>query len=294
MKSASFLRLCMLTLLVGFTRNADAMTREPLWPAGAPDAHGTAPADTPTLDLYPAPDAATATGQAIVICPGGGYGHLATNHEGRAIAAWLNKNGIAAAVLEYRMRARGYGHPAPLNDAQRAVRTLRSRAAELKIDPAKIGILGFSAGGHLAATAATQFTAGVPDAADPVERCSSRPDFAILCYPVIAFGQPCTHLGSQHNLIGKEAPQAQIDALSAEKQVTAATPPCFLWHTDADKSVPPENSILFYQACRRAGVPAELHIYRAGPHGRGLAADIPGTRDWPDACIAWLKTLGKK
>ena len=220
----------------------------------------------------------------MVICPGGGYGGLAIDHEGRQIAQWFNSFGVAGFMLEYRHRGRGYGHPAPLQDAQRAIRTVRARAAEWKIAPDRIGIMGFSAGGHLASTAGTHFDEGDPDSADPIERVSCRPDFLILCYPVIAFGEPYTHRGSQKNLLGHNADPALVRSLSNEKQVTAETPPTFLFHTDEDNGVPPENSVQFYLGPSPAGVPAEMHIYRAGPHGVGLAAKSPALPPGPTGC----------
>ncbi len=265
--------------------------RELLWPEGAPDAKGTSDDDMPILTIY-RPAANAATGAAIIVCPGGGYAHLAVVHEGEDIAIWLNSIGITAAVLEYRHSTRGYGHPAPLHDAQRAIRSIRSRAGELNINPERVGILGFSAGGHLASTAATHFDYGDPGASDPVERISCRPDFAVLCYAVIAFDEPYTHKGSQRNLIGEDAPAELIRSLSNEKQVTAETPPTFLFHTDGDTGVPAENSVYFYLALRAAGVPAEMHIYRSGRHGVGLGREISGTSDWSHACERWMRGLG--
>jgi acetyl esterase/lipase len=227
-----------------------------------------------------------------VICPGGGYGGLAMDHEGHQIGRWLNDNGIAGFICDYRHRGKGYGHPAPLQDAQRAIRTVRSRAKEFGVDPGKIGILGFSAGGHLTSSALTHFDAGKADADDEIERVSCRPDFGVLCYPVIAFDQPFTHKGSQNNLLGKDASAELIASMSSEKQVTDQTPPCFLWHTTEDTGVPPLNSVVFYSALIAHKVPAELHIFEKGRHGVGLAKDIPGTDGWPAACIAWLKGRG--
>lgn len=261
-----------------------------LWPEAAPGARGGADDFRPTLTIYPA--AAKRAGAGIVICPGGGYGFTAMDHEGHQIAAWLNSFGVTGLILDYRHRKRGYGHPAPLQDAQRAIRYARYHASDYHIDPKRIGILGFSAGGHLASTAATHFDPGDPQATDPVERVSCRPDFAILCYAVIALGEPITHRGSQENLLGKDASEELVRSLSNEKQVTSQTPPTFLWHTDEDKAVPSENSVLFYLACRRAGVPAELHIFRTGRHGLGLAKDTPGTNQWPVLCEAWLRGQG--
>ena len=266
-----------------------APTRELLWSEGAPEAMGTDSEDLPAITIY---RPAHPNGTAVVVCPGGGYRNLAMDHEGKQIAEWFNGMGITAVVLEYRMSRGGYRHPVPLMDAQRAVRTVRSRAKALGIDPAKIGIMGFSAGGHLASTAGTHFDEGKPGAADPVERVSCRPDFMILCYAVIALGEPYTHQGSQNNLIGEDAPAELVELLSNEKQVTKDTPPTFLFHTDQDTVVPAENSLVFYQALRENGVSAELHIYRNGGHGRGLAAEVQGTCRWPEDCKAWMVNLG--
>jgi len=262
-----------------------------LWPQGAPGAKGDRPADKPTLTIY-LPEAAKANGAAVVICPGGGYGFVAMDHEGHQIARWLGGLGVAGFIVDYRHRTKGYGHPAPLQDAQRAIRTVRSGSAEWKVDPAKIGILGFSAGGHLASTAATHFDAGDPAAADPIQRAGCRPDFAVLCYAVIAFDEPYTHRGSQQNLLGKDADPALVRSLSNEKQVTAQTPPTFLFHTDEDKGVPPENSVEFYLALRRAGVPGELHVFQKGQHGIGLGLSVPGTSAWSKLCEAWMRNRG--
>ena len=264
---------------------------ELLWPAGAPGAKGTDANDKPTLIIY-LPEKEKANGGAIVICPGGGYGGLAMDHEGHQIARWLNDNGIAGFICDYRHRGKGYGHPAPLEDAQRAIRTVRSRAKEFNVDPAKIGILGFSAGGHLTSSAVTHFDKGKADSEDPIQKVSCRPDFGVLCYPVIAFNEKFTHVGSQNNLLGKDAPEDLVRSMSSEKQVTAETPPCFLWHTYEDTGVPPENSIVFYLACIKNKVPAELHVYEKGRHGVGLGKGIIGTENWPTECIAWMKNHG--
>jgi acetyl esterase/lipase len=291
----SFRRLTYTVILCAPMLTALAMAGEPkvelLWPQGAPGAKGETAADKPTLVLYPA-DPATATGAAIVICPGGGYAHLAMDHEGHQIAQWLNSFGVGGFILDYRHHGKGYEHPAPLDDAQRAIRTVRARAAEWKVDPAKIGILGFSAGGHLASTAATHFDDGKPDAADPIQRVSCRPDFAVLCYAVIAFDEPYTHRGSQRNLLGDNADAERVRSLSNEKQVTAQTPPCFLWSTDEDKGVPAENSVQFFLALRQAKVPAELHVFQCGRHGLGLAASVNGTRAWSECCKEWMRNRG--
>ena len=278
-----------LSLIVAAATFAAEPKTELLWPQGAPGANGTADKDKPTLIIY-LPEKPSGVG--IVICPGGGYGGLAMDHEGHQIGRWLNEHGIAGFICDYRHRGKGYGHPAPLQDAQRAIRTVRSRAKEFGVEPSKIGILGFSAGGHLTSTAVTHFDVGDAAADDPVMRASSRPDFGILCYPVIAFDQPFTHRGSQRNLLGEGAAAELVASLSNEKQVTEQTPSCFLWHTFEDKGVSPENSIVFYQALVAHKIPSELHIYEKGRHGLGLAKDTPGTSAWPEACLAWLKNRG--
>lgn len=286
--------LSLVSLLAGVPARAQAPTvtpqTVPLWPDGAPGAVGDEAADKPTLTVY-LPPAEKATGAAVVICPGGGYAHLAVEKEGTSTARWLNSLGVAGFVLQYRIAPR-YRHPAPLQDAGRAIRTVRARAAEWKINPSQIGIMGFSAGGHLASTAGTHFDAGDASADDPIERVSSRPDFLILCYPVITFTEPALHRGSRRNLIGDPPDPRLIEELSNEKRVTPQTPPTFLFHTNADKGVPSENSVLFYLALRKARVPAELHIYEPGPHGVGLAADDPFLRSWPRRCADWMRLHG--
>ncbi|MCA9103458.1 MAG: alpha/beta hydrolase [Planctomycetales bacterium] len=261
-----------------------------IWPNGAPDALGEEPADRPTLTLF-LPEADKANGSAVVVCPGGGYGHLATGHEGRAIGDWLNSFGTAALVLKYRIAPR-YHHPAPMQDVQRALRTARGRADEWRIDPQRVGVLGFSAGGHLASTAATHFDAGDPDADDPVERVSCRPDFAVLCYPVVTMTDPYTHRGSRQNLLGEAPSDELIEFYSNERRVTADTPPTFLFHTDEDAAVPAENSVMFYLALRKAGIPAEMHVYRPGRHGVGLAPGDPVLSTWAGHCEDWLQGHG--
>ncbi len=270
---------------------ADEPTTELLWAQGAPGANGVEEKDKPTLIVYLAPKT-EANGAAIVVCPGGGYGGLAMGHEGHDIAKWLNSQGISAFICDYRHRGKGYGHPAPMQDAQRAIRIVRWRAEEFRVDPARIGVIGFSAGGHLASTVATHFDAGFPDDPDPIQRASCRPDFAILCYPVISLGEKFTHLGSQENLLGKDADPKLIEQLSNEKQVTNKNPPTFLWHTAEDSVVLVENSLQFFSALQKAGVPAELHIYEKGRHGLGLAQDSPGAANWTRELIDWLQQRG--
>ena len=259
----------------------------PLWSGKAPG-EPTKPEDEPVLFLY-RPAADHASKQAVIVCPGGGYGHLAMDHEGRQIAEWLNSFGVTAFVLRYRHANTGHKHPTPLLDGQRAIRTVRARAGEWGLDPQQIGVMGFSAGGHLTSTLGTHFDAGDSKAADAIDRVSSRPDFLILCYPVISLTAEYTHTGSRDNLLGKNADPALVRSLSNELQVTSDTPPAFLFHTDEDTAVPPMNSIAFYEALKRAGVPAELHIYQHGGHGLGLARDVPGTSDWPQRCQAWIE-----
>ncbi|HEV2860833.1 MAG TPA: alpha/beta hydrolase [Pyrinomonadaceae bacterium] len=282
--------------VVAFGARARAQAGEPvvLWPNGAPGAVGREPLDVPTLVPY-LPPKERATGAAVIVCPGGGYSRLA-DHEGGPVAEWLNTIGVTAFVLKYRHTAR-YPHPAPLQDAARAIRTIRARAAEWGLDPARVGILGFSAGGHVASTAGTHFDAGRADAADPVERQSSRPDLMILIYPVITMGEK-THAGSKKNLLGADPKPEMVRLLSNEEQVTKETPPAFVVHTVNDAGVPVENSLMFVSALRRAGVPFELHLYERGPHGFGLGtargdrpAD-PVLSTWPSLCAAWLRVHG--
>ncbi len=268
---------------------ADAPKAEPLWPRAAPGALGDKDADIPTLTPF-LPPADKANGTAVVICPGGGYGGLAISYEGMDVGAWMAKRGVAGFVLKYRVAP--YKHPIPLQDAQRALRTVRARAKEWNVDPKRVGILGFSAGGHLASTAATHFDDGDPKADDPIDRAGCRPDFAVLAYPVITLKPPYAHMGSRYNLLGKDADEKLVDSLCNDEQVTDKTPPTFLFHTADDNAVPVENSILFFEALRKAKVPAELHVYEHGRHGVGLAPNIPELSSWPDQLEAWMKAQG--
>jgi acetyl esterase/lipase len=262
----------------------------PLWPQGAPGALGTDAADEPTITVYPAPPNGSGPAAAVVVCPGGGYGGLA-GHEGEPIARWLNTLGITGVVVKYRLGPK-YHHPAMLHDARRAIRTVRANAREWNVDPAHVGILGFSAGGHLAATASTQFDAGNPDSPDPVERLGSRPDVSVLVYPVITMTDPHTHQGSRRNLLGDRPTAEQIDAMSAEKRATKQTPPAFIFHTADDQAVPVENAMLYAAALRKNGVPFELHVYEHGRHGVGLAQDDPILKTWTARCADWLRRKG--
>jgi acetyl esterase/lipase len=288
MKPATLLAACLaVTALV----RAEVQPPLPLWPDGAPGALGQRDQDIPTLTPY-LPDPAVATGAAIVICPGGGYGGLAA-HEGNDYALWLNQHGVAGFVLKYRLGSAGYRHPIMLGDAARAVRLVRAKAADWKVDPKRVGIMGSSAGGHLASTLLTHFDAGKPEASDPIERESSRPDLGILCYAVITLGQ-YTHEGSKENLLGKNPPAELVQFLSNELQVTPQTPPCFVWHTWEDPAVPVENSLQFAAALRKAKVPFDLHIYQQGQHGLGLADKPPFAHPhpWAADCLFWLKVQG--
>jgi acetyl esterase/lipase len=262
---------------------------EPLWPSGAPGALGTQPEDQPSLTPFVLPKG-SGSGAAVIVCPGGSYMHLAMDKEGYAVAKWLNTLGVSAFVLQYRLGPR-YHHPIELGDAQRAIRTVRARAAQYGIAADRIGIMGFSAGGHLASTAGTHFDKGNPSAADPIDRVGSRPDFMVLCYPVITFG-PFAHQGSKTSLLGENPDAKLVENLSNELQVTKDTPPTFLFHTTTDATVPVENSVMFYSALRKAGVPAELHIYERGPHGVGLAPTDPVLSTWPARLADWLRIHG--
>ena len=277
-----------LALLACTTLGVVAQTSDPLplWPGGAPGALGNDTKDIPTLTPY----LVEGTNRpAVVVCPGGGYGGLA-GHEGHDYALWLNQQGVSAFVLKYRLGSGGYRHPIMLGDAQRAIRTVRSRAQEWRVDPQRVGILGSSAGGHLASTAVTHFDAGKTDASAAIDQASCRPDFGILCYAVISMGDN-THKGSRKNLLGDNPDPALIELLSNEKQVTKETPPCFIWHTWEDQAVKVENSLEFAAALQRAGVPFDLHIYQKGRHGIGLNDQPPfaHAHPWSRDLSFWLK-----
>ncbi len=284
-------------MLIGCMPNIDALALQiqqpqtfPLWADGAPDAVGDEADDRPTLTVFQ-PATGASTGTAVVICPGGGYGHLAMDHEGYDVAQWLNELGITAFVLKYR-HAPNYKHPTPLRDAQRALRLVRSQADTWGIKTDQVGILGFSAGGHLAASAGTHFNWKDELANDDIGQLSARPDFMILAYPVISMTEDYMHRGSRNNLLGEDASETLAHRMSSEKQVTSDTPPAFMMHTSTDRAVPPENSIHFYLAMRAKGLDAEMHIYEQGPHGFGLAPDDPVLSSWPARCADWLKARG--
>jgi acetyl esterase/lipase len=261
-----------------------------LWPAGAPGALGDEDVDKPTLTVFlPAAPNTTKTG--VVVAPGGGYTHLAMEKEGFAFARWLNERGVAAFVLQYRLGPK-YHHPVELEDAQRAIRMVRAQAAEYGVATDHIGMWGSSAGGHLAATAGTKFDSGKTDGSDVVERQGSKPDFLILSYPVITFHEPDLHRGSLKFLLGDMPDPNLVDELSAETQVTKKTPPTFIFTTTDDKTVPVVNSVMFYSALVKAGVPAEMHIFQHGAHGAGLAPGNPQLSDWPDLLAKWMRECG--
>jgi acetyl esterase/lipase len=262
----------------------------PLWTGPAPGAQGTGEADIPSMTAY-LPRNTPPGMTAVIVMPGGGYRNLAANHEGRQVANYLNSAGVAAFVLQYRLGPR-YHHPVEMEDAQRAIRTIRSHAAEWHIAADRIGVMGFSAGGHLAATVSTHFDSGKPQAQDPIDRAGSRPDFAILGYPVISMTEPWTHQGSKDNLLGDKPPADLVRSLSAEQSVTAGTPPTFLFLTNADTVVPAENSVAYYLALRKAGVSAELHIFQNGPHGVGLATNDAALSEWPKLLMNWMRIHG--
>jgi acetyl esterase/lipase len=288
MKSTLAVMLLFSSLILG---RAEIQAPVPLWPAGAPGALGTNENDVPTITAY-LPDAGTSAGAAMVICPGGGYAGLA-GHEGRDYALWLNQHGVAGFVLKYRLGSHGYRHPSMLLDAARAVRWVRAHASDFKLDAHRIGIMGSSAGGHLASTLLTHFDGGNTNSADRVEQQSSRPDLGILCYPVISMGE-FTHHGSRENLLGQNPVPEDVKLLSNELQVTPQTPPCFIWTTFEDDVVPMENTTMFAEALRKNHVPFDLHVYQKGGHGMGLGDKPPFAHPhpWAADCLVWLKVQG--
>lgn len=263
-----------------------------LWKGAAPGALGEADHDIPTITPY-LPAADKSSGTSIVVCPGGGYGGLA-GHEGEGYAKWLADNGVAAFVLKYRLGSKGYRHPVMLGDVSRAIRLVRSRAAEWKLDAKRVGVMGSSAGGHLASTAVTHFDAGNADASDAVERQSSRPDFGVLCYAVISMEDGVTHNGSKANLLGKDPDPKLVELLSNEKQVTKNTPPCFVWSTQEDKAVPVTNSLRFVAALQQNGVAYDFHVFQKGGHGIGLSEGKNGAaagdiHPWGKDLLFWMR-----
>jgi acetyl esterase/lipase len=250
---------------------ADIPERTLLWPDGAPHAKGEEESDQPAIRVY-LPEKEKATGAGVVICPGGGYGILATDHEGHQVAKWFNRIGVAGFVLRYRHSPK-YRHPVPMEDAQRAVRHVRANAKEYGVATDRIGILGFSA-------------------RDEVDRQSCRPDFAVLCYPVINLAGEFGHTGSGRNLLGPNPDEKLLKSLCNETQVTAETPPTFLFHTAEDGGVSVRNSIEFFLACQRNKVPSELHVYQDGPHGVGLSPADPAVFGWKDRLADWMRGSG--
>jgi acetyl esterase/lipase len=273
----------------GYAWPANLPAPVPLWANSAPGALGSNEEDTPTIAAFI--PASNPTHTAVVVAPGGGYVHLSMIKEGADVAAWLNAHGVAAFVLRYRLGPK-YHNPIELNDAKRAVRTVRAEAAQYGIAPDHIGMWGFSAGGHLTASAGTMFDAGDGTATDPIEQQSSRPDFLILSYPVITMEDPYVHRGSRQYLLGDAPTQAEMDAMSPEQHVTAQTPPAFLFTTTDDRTVPVLNSVMLYTAMVKAGVPAEMHIFQHGAHGSGLAPTNPQLQPWTDLLIKWMRERG--
>jgi acetyl esterase/lipase len=293
-------KLILATMISCMTALASANPVIPLWPEGVPGARANLGAEQnkdgrianvsePTLTLVgPAVD--RPNGTAVIICPGGGYVRLSADREGTQYANWLSGLGVTTFVLKYRMQE--FGHPAPLQDVLRAVRMVRSRAKEFGIDPARIGVMGSSAGGHLAASAGTLFDLPAGRTGAALDATSGRPDFLMLMYPVITMEPPAAHMGSRNALLGK-APSAELVAqMSLEKQVTASTPPTLLIHTQEDQSVPVENSILFYQALTKARVPAEMYLFEHGSHGMGMKDGLGTASDWPRRAEEWLRARG--
>ena len=258
-----------------------------LWPDAPPGALGTESKDKPTITMH-LPITVNSTRAAVVVLPGGGYHRLAEDHEGRQIARWLNSYGVAAYIVKYRHAGKGYGYPAPQDDAQRAMQIVRSKAGQWELDANKIGVLGFSAGGHLASTVTTLFDTEYGMAGDASDNVSSRPDFSVLCYPVISMTQWFTHRGSKRNLLGEQPDAELVKLMSTELQVTEKTPPVFLLHADDNREVWPENSIAFYTALRKVKVKAELHIYEKGGHGFGLGQGKGPVESWPNVCRDWI------
>ncbi len=281
---------------------AFAQQEIPLWPAGHAANHGASAASSepvpdrivihhqPSMLVYlPKHDA---TGAAVMICPGGGYGRLAMDHEGWQVAEWFNDRGIAAFVLKYRCGGGKNGHPAPLNDAVRGMKLIRSLAGDWNIEPEKVGVIGFSAGGHLASSVSTLVDEGDAGSSDPIARLSSRPAFSVLIYPVITMQQDATHSGSRRNLLGASPDDAMVEKLSTDRQVSALTPPTFIAHASDDKGVLPENAIRYYRALIEHDVPAELHLYERGGHGFGMRTLENKVNDWLGDLDAWLRVHG--
>ena len=263
-----------------------------LWPGDAPQAKGKTCEDTPTLTIFE-PQRGHENGSAVVVLPGGAYVNLAGNLEGRQVADWFAAHGFRAFILSYRLSSNGYLLPVPLLDAQRAVQTVRARARDYQIAPNRIAIIGFSAGGHLAALASTQFIPGKPEAEDPIERVSSRPDYLVLGYPWIgAISSDTSHLTYCKLFNVMDRCEALRAAYSPDLFVSKETPPTFIYHTTTDDTVPVEQGLRFYQALLKAGVPVEMHIFAKGSHGSGLGKGDPSLEQWPNLLETWLRAQG--
>jgi len=263
-----------------------------LWPGTAPEAKGATCDDIPALTLLE-PRKGAANGSAAIIFPGGAYRGLAGDLEGREVADWFTARGFRAFILSYRLTSNGYVLPVPLLDARRAIQTVRARAADYHINPNRIVVIGFSAGGHLAALVGTQFVAGSPDADDPIERASSRPDFLVLGYPWIdAVGTDFSHLNYCKIFNLMDQCEALRAAYSPDLFVTKDTPPTFIYHTFNDQTVPVEQSLRFYEALVKAGVPSEYHVFSSGAHGSGLGKGDPSLGQWPGLLENWLRAQG--
>ncbi len=283
-----------LAFLVVLSGWSSAQERVPLWPEGKTPYALPVDAETglPSLQLYPTSGKEGHNGAAVVICPGGGYGGLAKDHEGHQPAQWFNGQGVSAFVLHYRLGTQGHHYPTQLADVQRAIRWVRAHAADYGLDPSRIAVMGFSAGGHLASMAATLFEEKAYEPSDAIDEASARPDFAILCYPVISLDRAVTHGGSRKNLLGpeREGDDEWAKKLSSDLNVTERTPPTFLFQTDADTAVPAENAVRFYLALRQKKVPAEMHVYEQGPHGVGLYLADPVLGTWSGHLSDWLRS----
>jgi acetyl esterase/lipase len=294
MKFRNIIYLSVVFICIGSAASAQSQNHSPkrkvmlLWPNGAPGAKGSGPKDKPAITIFMAPDSIT-NGTAVLICPGGGYAMEAMKKEGYKVAEWLNKLGVNAFVLKYRHGPR-YQYPAPFRDAVRAMQIIRSRADSWSIDPHRLGIMGFSAGGHLASTVGTHWKHPMPKSIDSLANISSRPDFMILAYPVITMKNSFTHHGSRKMLLGKHPDSSLVELLSNEDQVTRRTPPTFIVQGTDDHTVPVKNSIAFYKALHAHHVPVEMHLFEHGPHGFGLAKKYPELSIWPKLCENWMRS----
>lgn len=293
-------KLLPLLLMTALTNYAAPPQVIPLWPEGVPGAKAIGQErvaegerisniSDPTLTVYlPAVD--RPNGTAVIIAPGGGYRFVSYAREGVQYANWLNTLGVTCFILKYRHAE--FGHPAPLQDVLRAVRLVRSRAAEFKIDPARVGVMGSSAGGHLAATAGTLFDHPAGRTGAALDKVNARPDFLVLMYPVITMDPPHAHMGSRESLLGANPAPEMLKLLSMEKQVGAGTPSALIIHTQEDQTVPVENALMFYQALTRAKVPAEMYVFERGTHGMGFKDGFGTASDWPARAAEWLRDRG--